>query len=75
MTHDKPQHTNFATVRDGRVHLWRTGYNSPMCTVVDKAQSAIVNGNQLIVQFLDGRSTLYQITPSGTNAYVVRQLY
>ena len=74
MTHDNPQPANFATVRDGRVLLWRTGWNSPVCTVVGKAQSAIVYGDELVVQFLDGTSTLYRITPSRTSAYVVRRL-
>lgn len=74
MTHNKPQPANFATVRDGRVLLWRTGWNSPVCTVVGKAQSAIVYSDELVVQFLDGTSTLYRITPNGTSAYLVRRL-
>jgi len=33
-----------------------------------------VYGDELVVQFLDGTSTLYRITPSRTGAYVVRRL-
>jgi len=54
------------------VLLWRQGSNSPSATVARNAQSAWTSGNQIIVQFLNGATGIFEITRSGTNAYPVR---
>ncbi len=52
--------------------LWRQGSNSPSATVARNAQTAWTSGNQIIVQFLNGSTGIFEITRSGTNAYPVR---
>lgn len=64
----------FVTVKSGRVLLWKGGWNSPMCTVTSKAQSAVLYGDEIVVQFQDGSSTLFQVSGNGTNAYPIRRL-
>lgn len=68
------QLTNYVTVRSGNVLLWREGWNSPDATIARDAQSAVVQGDSVIVQFRDGRAGEYRITPQRTNAYAVRIL-
>jgi hypothetical protein len=65
---------NFTTVKNGTVLLWKHGWNSPVCTVTRDAQSAVVYGNEITVTFRNGTSTLYRITPNGTNAVPIRNL-
>lgn len=62
----------YATIRNGSVQLWRSGWNSPLCTVCRDAQSAIVYGDELVVGNRNGSTTLFRITPNGSNAYPVR---
>lgn len=69
------QTQNFTTVRDGAVLLWRVGWNSPLCTVARGAIAAITYGDSITVTFPDGSSTLFRITPNGSNAYPVRTLH
>jgi len=64
----------FVTVKSGRVLLWKGNWNSPMCTVTSKAQSAVLYGDEIVVQFQDGSSTLFQVSGNGTNAYPIRRL-
>lgn len=52
--------------------LWRQGSNSPSATVARNAQNAWTSGNQIIVQFLNGSTGIFEITRAGTNAYPVR---
>jgi hypothetical protein len=63
---------NYATITSGRVQLWRKGYNSPLCTVCRDATNAQVYGNELVVAFRNGSTTLFRITPNGSNAYPLR---
>ena len=63
---------HYTTVSQNRVLLWRQGSNSPSTTVARNAQTAWVSGNQIIVQFLNGCTGVFEITRSGTNAYPVR---
>ena len=66
---------HWVTVRAGAVLLWAAGWGSPLCTIVTRgAQTAVVQGNAVIVQFTDGSATEYRITPSGTSAVPVRKL-
>jgi hypothetical protein len=60
------------SVSGNRVLLWRQGSNSPSATVARNAQTAWTSGNQIIVQFLNGSTGIFEITRSGTNAYPVR---
>lgn len=69
-----PDANVFVTVRDGRVLLWKEGWNSPLCTIASKAQSAVVYGDEIIVQFLDGTTGVYRLTESRTSAYPVRRM-
>jgi hypothetical protein len=64
----------YATVSHGSVLLWKHGWNSPLCTVVRDAISAVVYGEDLVISFRDGRSVLYRITASGSSAYPIRTL-
>jgi hypothetical protein len=63
---------HYTTGSGNRVLLWRQGSNSPSATVARNAQSAWTSGNQIIVQFLNGSTGIFEITRSGTNAYPVR---
>jgi hypothetical protein len=63
---------NYATITSGRVQLWRKGWNSPLCTVCKDAVNAVVYGTDLIVTFRNGSTTLFRITPNGSNAYALR---
>ena len=64
----------YATIRDGRVQLWRSGWNSPLCTVCGDATNAIVYGHELVVTLRNGKTTVFRITPNGTNAYAPRTI-
>jgi hypothetical protein len=66
--------TNYTTVRNGVVLLWRHGWNSPSASFGRDAASAVTYGNEIVVNWRDGKSTLYRITPNGTNAVPVRSL-
>ena len=63
---------HYTTVSQNRVLLWRNSTNSPSATIARNAQNAWVSGNQIIVQFLNGSTGIFEITRSGTNAYPVR---
>ena len=63
---------NYATVTEGRVQLWKAGWNSPVCTVCRNATNALVQGNDIVVTLNDGSTALYRITPNRSNAYLVR---
>lgn len=63
---------HYTTVSQNRVLLWRQGCNSPSATVARNAQTAWTSGNQIIVQFTNGSTGIFEITRSGTNAYPVR---
>jgi hypothetical protein len=65
-------HTVYPQIRSGTVQLWRTGWNSPLCTVCRNAQNAQVYGSDLVVSFTDGSTTLYRIIGNGSNAVPVR---
>ena len=43
-----------------------------LCTVCRDAQSAVVYGDELVVGNRNGSSTVFRITPNGSNAYPVR---
>lgn len=62
----------YTTISQNRVLLWKEGFNSPSATITRNAQTAWVQGTQIIVQYLNGTTGIFQITPSGTNAYPVR---
>ena len=64
--------TVYTTISGNRVLLWRTGSNSPSATVARNAQNAWVSGNQIIVQFTNGSTGIFEITRAGTSAYPVR---
>ena len=66
--------TVYPTIRNGCVHLWRSGWNSPLCTVARDAVHAQVYGDELVVAFRNGSVTVFRITPNGSNAYPVRTL-
>lgn len=66
--------TVYPTIRNGAVQLWKHGWNSPVCTVCRDATNAQVYGSELVVAFRDGRTTVFRITPNGTNAVPVRSL-
>jgi hypothetical protein len=70
-----PDSNMFVTIRDNRVLLWKEGWNSPVCTVTNNAQSAVLYGDEIIIQFLDGTSAVYRLTESGTSAYPVRRMH
>jgi hypothetical protein len=63
---------NYTTISHGRVLLWRHGCNSPSATVTRNASTAWISGNQIIVQWTNGSTGIFEITPSRTNAYPVR---
>ncbi len=69
---DGPAPDCYATISQGVVLLWRKGWNSPSCRIGRDAASAIVYGDELVVNFLDGRTIIYRITASGASAYPVR---
>ena len=64
--------TVYPTIRNGCVHLWRSGWNSPLCTVARDAQNAQVYGDELVVAFRNGSVTVFRITSTGSKAYPVR---
>ena len=64
--------TVYPTIRNGCVLLWRSGWNSPLCTVARDAQNAQVYGDELVVAFRNGSVTVFRITSNGSNAYPVR---
>jgi hypothetical protein len=64
--------TVYTTVSQNRVLLWRTGSNSPSATIATNAQTAWTSGNQIIVQFKNGATGIFELTRSGTSAYPVR---
>jgi hypothetical protein len=64
--------TVYPTIRNGIVQLWRTNWNSPLCTVCRDAQNAQVYGSELVVSFKNGTVTTYRIIGNGSNAYPVR---
>ena len=63
---------HYTTVSQNRVLLWRNSTNSPSAIIARNAQNAWMSGNQIIVQFLNGSTGIFEITRSGTNAYPVR---
>jgi len=63
---------HYTTVSQNRVLLWRNSTNSPSAIIARNAQNAWVSGNQIIVQFLNGSTGIFEITRAGTNAYPVR---
>jgi hypothetical protein len=58
--------------RDGTVQLWAHGWNSPRCTVTRGARSAVLHGSELVVTLTNGSTTVYRLTPGGSNAYPTR---
>lgn len=62
----------YATIRSGTVQLWRSGWNSPLCTVSRDAQNAVVYGDELVVTYRNGSTTLFRIIGNGSNAVPVR---
>lgn len=62
----------YATIRDGSVLLWRSGWNSPLCTAARDAQTAVVYGSELVVGFRNGSTTVFRIIGNGSNAVPVR---
>ena len=64
--------TVYPTIRNGCVLLWRSGWNSPLCTVARDAVNAQVYGDELVVAFRNGSVTVFRITSNGSNAYPVR---
>ena len=67
--------TVYPTIRNGAVLLWRHGWNSPLCTVARDAQNAVVYGDELVVTHRNGSTTVFRITPNGSNAYPLRTLH
>ena len=65
---------NYATITNGRVQLWKKGWNTPRCTVCKDATNAVVYGDELVVTFRNGSTTVFRITPSGTNTYALRTI-
>lgn len=64
--------TNYATLDRGTVKLWKSGWNSPVCTVCRDAQSAVIYGKEIVVTRNNGSTAVYRITPNRSNAYLVR---
>lgn len=64
----------YATIRSGTVQLWRSGWNSPLCTVSRDAQNAVVYGDELVVTYRNGSTTLFRIIGNGSNAVPLRTL-
>lgn len=52
--------------------LWRTGSNSPSATIATNARTAWTSGNQIIVQFTNGATGIFELTRSRTSAFPVR---
>ena len=65
----------YATIRNGSVQLWRSGWNSPLCTVSRDAQNAVVYGDELVVTYRNGTVTVYRIIGNGSNAVILRNLH
>ena len=65
----------YATNRSGLVQLWRSGWNSPLCTVSRDAQNAVVYGDELVVTYRNGTVTVYRIIGNGSNAVILRNLH
>lgn len=65
----------YATIRSGTVQLWRSGWNSPLCTVSRDAQNAVVYGDELVVTYRNGTVTVYRIIGNGSNAVILRNLH
>lgn len=66
--------SNWVSLRGGCVQLWTEGWNSPHATIARDAVHAVIQGDSVIVQHRDGRTTEFRITPSRTNAYPLRTI-
>lgn len=73
----KPTMTNstnnlYTTIRAGVVYLWKKNCCVPVFSMCRDAVSAIVYGDELVVNFRNGSTTVYHIAASGAYAYPVR---
>ena len=66
--------SNWVSLRGGCVQLWITNWNSPHATIARDAVHAVIQGDSVVVQYRDGRTTEFRITPSRTNAVPVRTI-
>lgn len=58
-------HGNFVRIHNGKVQLYLPPSGAPHCTFGSDAVSAVVQGDNVIVQCDDGRTQVWKINPSG----------
>jgi hypothetical protein len=58
-------HNSFVRVINGKVQLFLPPAGVPQCTFGADAVSAVVQGDNVIVQCDDGRTQVWKINPSG----------
>ncbi len=56
---------NFVRVSNGRVQLFLPPAGQPYCQFGSGAVSAVIQGDNVIVQCKDGRTEVWQINPNG----------
>jgi hypothetical protein len=56
---------NFVRVQNRRVLLYLPPAGQPYCSFCNDAVSAVVQGDNVIVQCENGRTEIWQINPSG----------
>lgn len=64
----------YPVIKNGTVQLWNQGWSGPRCTVTHGAVSAVLYGRELVVTRSDGLTTVYTVTPNGSNAYPTRNI-
>jgi len=57
--------SNFVRISNGKVRLFLPPAGTPYCTFGADAVSAVVQGDNVIVQCDDGRTQVWKINPSG----------
>ncbi len=58
-------HNNFVRVQNGRVQLFLPPAGQPYCGFCNDAVSAVVQGDNVIVQCENGRTEIWKINPGG----------
>ena len=58
-------HDNFVRVQNGRVQLFLPPTGQPYCSFGHDAVSAVVQGDNVVIQCENGRTEIWRINPSG----------
>jgi hypothetical protein len=57
---------SYVVVRNNRVELRKMDIGSPVATFGTGATTAVLNGNQVIVTFRNGKIAIYKVNAQGT---------